>query len=45
MAESRHVEGPSQVALPADDKQAVSDICTKFNQQLIFDPDSLRTLD
>lgn len=30
------------VALPADDKQAVSDICTKFNQQLIFDPDSLR---
>ncbi|XGW09122.1 hypothetical protein V3C99_011436 [Haemonchus contortus] len=30
------------VALPADDKQMVSDICTKFNQQLIFEPDSLR---
>ncbi|VDM59353.1 unnamed protein product [Angiostrongylus costaricensis] len=30
------------VQLPADDKQVVTDICTKFNQQLIFEPDSLR---
>uniref|UniRef100_A0A158PB22 NAD kinase 2, mitochondrial n=1 Tax=Angiostrongylus cantonensis TaxID=6313 RepID=A0A158PB22_ANGCA len=29
------------VQLPADDKQMVTDICTKFNQQLIFEPDSL----
>ncbi|CAI5443898.1 unnamed protein product [Caenorhabditis angaria] len=27
------------VQIPADDKNAVSEICTKFNQQLIFDPD------
>lgn len=30
------------VQLPANDKHVVTDICTKFNQQLIFAPDSLR---
>ncbi|KAJ1370956.1 hypothetical protein KIN20_032795 [Parelaphostrongylus tenuis] len=30
------------VKLPADNKQVVTEICTKFNQQLIFEPDSLR---
>ncbi|WKX93495.1 hypothetical protein Q1695_011067 [Nippostrongylus brasiliensis] len=31
-----------KVNLPVDDKQVVTDICTKFNQQLIFEPDSPR---
>ncbi|KAK6734796.1 hypothetical protein RB195_018154 [Necator americanus] len=28
-----------KVNLPVDDKKVISDICTKFNQQLIFSPD------
>ncbi|VDK59453.1 unnamed protein product [Cylicostephanus goldi] len=31
-----------KVNLPFNNEQVVSDICTKFNQQLIFSPDSQR---
>ncbi|KHJ98633.1 hypothetical protein OESDEN_01387, partial [Oesophagostomum dentatum] len=31
-----------EVNLPLDNKEVISDICTKFNQQLIFSPESQR---
>ncbi|CAB3411406.1 unnamed protein product [Caenorhabditis bovis] len=31
-----------KVKIPYDDKDVISEVCTKFNQQLIFDPDRLQ---
>ncbi|KIH56462.1 hypothetical protein ANCDUO_13358 [Ancylostoma duodenale] len=38
----RIVSDRCEVSLPVDDKKVVSDICTTFNQQLIFSPDLRR---